>query len=51
MLKNISNLGKTLNKSEQQSIKGGKNLWCYKYFPCINEYLNICEEYIEPCPS
>ena len=24
MLKNISNLGKTLNKAEQQSINGGK---------------------------
>lgn len=25
MLKNISNLGTTLNKSEQQSINGGEN--------------------------
>ncbi|WP_272148860.1 hypothetical protein [Tenacibaculum aiptasiae] len=25
MLKNISNLGKTLNKFEQQSINGGNN--------------------------
>jgi hypothetical protein len=36
MLKNISNLGKTLNKTEQQSINGGKLLYlgCQNHSQC-----------------
>ncbi len=31
MLKNISNLGQTLNKNQQQSIKGGGFYFCVIY--------------------
>ncbi|MEL6810853.1 MAG: hypothetical protein AAFP76_05915 [Bacteroidota bacterium] len=34
MLKNISNLGKALNKAEQQSINGGMSGTCYRRFIC-----------------
>lgn len=33
MLKNISNLGKTLNKAEQQTINGGKRI-CSSHNDC-----------------
>ncbi|WP_299120460.1 hypothetical protein [uncultured Tenacibaculum sp.] len=39
MLKNISNLGTTLNKSEQQSINGGFNEDCLLItIPCPEGY-------------
>ncbi|CAL2101542.1 protein of unknown function [Tenacibaculum sp. 190130A14a] len=50
MLQKISNLGTTLNKSDQQSINGGK-YWCLKYFACIDQHIDVCQVYIEPCPS
>lgn len=49
MIKKISSLGSVLNKADQKSITGGGKS-CYKYFACINEYLNTCIHYIEPCP-
>ena len=49
MLENISNLGSLLKKDEQQSINGGGKS-CYKYFECIERYINTCLPYIEPCP-
>ena len=51
MIKNIANLGTTLNKSELQAIKGAKKHWCYKYFECIDQHIDVCQVYIEPCPS
>ena len=52
MLKNISNLGKTLNKAEQQSINGG----VFKLQPivCNNPYLNSggpCQGGYHPHPT
>ena len=46
MLKNISNLGTTLNKSEQQSINGGDDI-CKDYFilPCPGDLSGGRDEY------
>ena len=38
MLKSISNLGKELNKSEKEQIKGG--FGPLQEFECVNPYLN-----------
>ncbi|WP_299121184.1 hypothetical protein [uncultured Tenacibaculum sp.] len=48
MLKNISNLGTTLNKLEQQSIKGGNNGepgcdGCYDDFSMCVPFENMFE--------
>ena len=43
MLKNISNLGKSLKKSEQQSINGGAPRYCDAQTPCPPGY------YCGPC--
>jgi hypothetical protein len=41
MLKNISNLGSVLNKSEQQSVNGGiKTTRCINIpYPCDEDYV------------
>ncbi len=44
MLKNISNLGRSINKTEQQAIHGGKlpigddDNGCYPGVQCINQW-------------
>ncbi|CAL2101499.1 conserved protein of unknown function [Tenacibaculum sp. 190130A14a] len=44
MIKNIQNLGKELNKPEQQSINGGSK--CFPFVPCeVDEIwdFGLCE--------
>ncbi|MGG8495705.1 hypothetical protein ACQY1Q_04765 [Tenacibaculum sp. TC6] len=53
MLKNISNLGKTLNKAEQQTINGGQTIYlfgqdCYNHF-CTAEPLPLPNGYTALC--
>jgi hypothetical protein len=46
MLKNILNLGTTLNKTEQQSINGGGNRRrCSRKTDCYTQYLGAGDVY------
>ncbi len=46
MLKNISNLGTVLNKTEQQRISGGfNNGYCWRNSDCYCEFLGPGDTY------